>query len=66
MLIPPNRSEEENIGLGKGTCFTIFTAHKFLRVQRKLVDFGKVRGLVFGAFGEASEGVHELALFGPP
>ena len=30
------------------------------RVQRKLVDFGEVRGLVFGAFGEASEGVHEL------
>ena len=30
------------------------------RVQRKLVDFGEVRGLVFGAFGECSEGVHEL------
>ena len=30
------------------------------RVKRKLVDFGEVRGLVFGAFGEASEGVHEL------
>ena len=30
------------------------------RVQRKLMDFGEVRGLVFGAFGEASEGVHEL------
>ena len=30
------------------------------RVQRKLEDFGEVRGLVFGAFGEASEGVHEL------
>ena len=30
------------------------------RVQRKLMDFGQVRGLVFGAFGEASEGVHEL------
>ena len=29
-------------------------------VQRKLEDFGEVRGLVFGAFGEASEGVHEL------
>ena len=32
------------------------------RVQRKLVDFGEVRGLVFGAFGECSEGVHELVL----
>ena len=35
------------------------------RVQRKLEDFGGVRGLVFGAFSEASEGVqtlvHELA-----
>ena len=30
------------------------------RVQKKLMDFGEVRGLVFGAFGEASEGVHEL------
>ena len=30
------------------------------RVQRKLLDFGEVRGLVFGAFGEASEGVHGL------
>ena len=30
------------------------------RVQRKLMDFGQVRGLVFEAFGEASEGVHEL------
>ena len=30
------------------------------RVQRKLLDYGEVRGLVFGAFGEASEGVHEL------
>ena len=30
------------------------------RVQRRLEDFGQVRGLVFGAFGEASEGVHEL------
>ena len=30
------------------------------RVQRKLETFGEVRGLVFGAFGEASEGVHEL------
>ena len=30
------------------------------RVQRKLIDFGEVRGLVFGAFGECSEGVHEL------
>ena len=31
------------------------------RVERKLVDMGEeVRGLVFGAFGEASEGVHEL------
>ena len=30
------------------------------RVQRRLEDFGEVRGLVFGAFGEASEGVHEL------
>ena len=30
------------------------------RVQRKLEDYGEVRGLVFGAFGEASEGVHEL------
>ena len=29
-------------------------------VERKLVDMGEVRGLVFGAFGEASEGVHEL------
>ena len=27
------------------------------RVQRKLMDFGQVRGLVFEAFGEASEGV---------
>ena len=24
------------------------------------MDFGDVRGLVFGAFGEASEGLHEL------
>ena len=24
------------------------------RVQRKLLDFGEVRGLMFGAFGEAS------------
>ena len=24
------------------------------------MDYGEVRGLVFGAFGEASEGVHEL------
>ena len=24
------------------------------------MDFGDVRGLVFGAFGEASEGVHDL------
>ena len=30
------------------------------RVQRKLEEFGEVRGLVFGAFWEASEGVHEL------
>ena len=30
------------------------------RVQRKLLVYGEVRGLVFGAFGEASEGVHEL------
>ena len=30
------------------------------RVQRKLETFGEVRGLVFGAFGEVSEGVHEL------
>ena len=30
------------------------------RVQRKLLGYGEVRGLVFGAFGEASEGVHEL------
>ena len=30
------------------------------RVQRKLLDYGEVRGLVFGAFGEASEGVREL------
>ena len=30
------------------------------RVQRKLLDFGEVRGLVFGAFGKASEGVHDL------
>ena len=30
------------------------------RVERKLVDMGEVRGLVFGAFGEASEGVHDL------
>ena len=30
------------------------------RVERKLEDYGQVRGLVFGAFGEASEGVHEL------
>ena len=30
------------------------------RVQRKLLDFGEVRGLVFGAFGEASEGVHDI------
>ena len=29
------------------------------RVQRKLKTFGEVRGLGFGAFGEA-EGVHEL------
>ena len=26
------------------------------RVQRKLLDFGEVRGLMFGAFGEASSG----------
>ena len=30
------------------------------RVQRKLIDFGEVRWLVFWAFGECSEGVHEL------
>ena len=30
------------------------------RVQRKLEGYGEVRGLVFGAFGEASEGVHDL------
>ena len=30
------------------------------RVQRKLETYGEVRGLVFGAFGEVSEGVHEL------
>ena len=30
------------------------------RVQRKLEGYGEVRGLVFGAFGECSEGVHEL------
>ena len=30
------------------------------RVQIKLEDYGEVRGLVFGAFWEASEGVHEL------
>ena len=29
------------------------------RVERKLLDMGEVRGLVFGAFGEASEGVHD-------
>ena len=26
----------------------------------KLEGYGKVRGLIFGAFGEASEGVHDL------
>ena len=30
------------------------------RVDRKLTEYGQVRGLVFGAFGEASEGVHNL------
>ena len=30
------------------------------RVQRKLEGYGEVRGLVFGAFGEASQGVHDL------
>ena len=30
------------------------------RVERKLTGYGQVRGLVFGAFGEASGGVHEL------
>ena len=35
------------------------------RVQRKLMDFGQVRGLVFEAFGEASEGVHELVQASP-
>ena len=30
------------------------------RVQRKLEGYGDVRGLVFGAFGEASQGVHDL------
>ena len=30
------------------------------RVQRKLETFGEVRRLVFGAFGEVSEGVHVL------
>ena len=29
-------------------------------MQRKLIDFGEVRGLVFGAFGECSDGVYEL------
>ena len=30
------------------------------RVERKLTGYGQVRGFVFGAFGEASGGVHEL------
>ena len=30
------------------------------RVQRKLLDYGDVRGLVFVAFCEVTEGVHEL------
>ena len=30
------------------------------RVKRKLEEYGEVRGLVFGAFGEASEDVHKL------
>ena len=29
-------------------------------VEQKLVSFGSLRGLVFGAWGEASEGVHRL------
>ena len=29
-------------------------------LQRKLESFGELKGLVFGAFGEASEDVHDL------
>ena len=29
-------------------------------VQRKLQEFGELKGLVFGAFGEASEDIHSL------
>ena len=40
---------------------TICREGKVGRVERKLEDYGQVsRGLVFGAFGEASEGVHEI------
>ena len=30
------------------------------RVERELAKFGTIQGLVFGAWGEASKGVHEL------
>ena len=29
-------------------------------VERRLLGFGEVQGWCFGAFGEASEGVHQL------
>ena len=29
-------------------------------VESKLVSMGKIKGLVVGAFGEASEGLHDL------
>ena len=33
---------------------------KYIILERKLTEYGQVGGMVFGAFGEASDAVHDL------
>ena len=60
LAVPVTSRQSTRERLGKLTSFCGTSEGAWGPVQHKLAGYGRVRGIVFGAFGEASADAHDL------